>query len=68
MDYRPLVKGRIANFDIFLDVFEFFALWMIFPFFKEFGFWGILGPPGNHATQWIRDLLSKGISLFLAYF
>ena len=35
MDKRPLVKGRIANFCIFLDVFR---------FFKKIGFLGILGP------------------------
>ena len=29
---------------------------------------GILGPPGNHATQWIRDLWLKSVSLILAYF
>ena len=29
---------------------------------------GILGPPGNHASRWIRDLWSKGVSLILAYF
>ena len=31
-------------------------------------FWGILGPPGNHTSQWIRDLWSKGVLLILAYF
>ena len=45
MDYRPLVEGRIANFVIFLDVFEFLCFWCFFPFFKKIGFWGILGPP-----------------------
>ena len=44
-----------------------FAFWMIFSVFKKNGFWGILGPPGNHASRWIRDLWSKGISLILAY-
>ena len=34
-----------------------------FPFFKQFGFWGILGSPGNDASQWIRDLWLKGVSL-----
>ena len=28
---------------------------------------GILGLPGNHASRWIRDLWSKGVSLILAY-
>ena len=41
---------------------------MIFPFFKKIRFLGILGPPGNHASRWIRDLWSKGVSLILAYF
>ena len=46
----------------------FFSLFrMIFLFFKQFGFLGILGPPGNHTSRWIRDLWSKGISLILAY-
>ena len=61
----PMVKGHIAKLGIFLDVFEF---WMIFSVFKQFGFWGILGPPRNHASRWIKDLWSKGISLILAYF
>ena len=34
---------------------------MIFPFFNKIGFLGILGQPGNHASQWIRDLWSKGV-------
>ena len=37
-------------------------------FFKQFGFWGILGPPGNHASRWIRDIWSKGVSLILEIF
>ena len=47
-----------------------FALWMIFflPFFKQFWFLGILCPPRNHASWWIRGLWSKGISPILAYF
>ena len=32
MDERPLVEGRIANFDISLDVLEFFVFLMIFLF------------------------------------
>ena len=44
MDKRPLVEGRIANFGIFLDVFEFLHFGWFFPFFKKIGFWGILGP------------------------
>ena len=39
-----------------------------FRFSRKIGFWGILGPPGNHASWWIRDLWSKGVSLILAYF
>ena len=38
-----------------------------FRFSKKIGFLGILGPPGNHASRWIRDLWSKGILLILAY-
>ena len=45
MDERPLVEGYIANFGISLDVFEFFAFYMIFSAFKKIGFLGILGPP-----------------------
>ena len=44
---------------------------MNFPFFKKIGFWGILCPTkhgGNHASRWIRDLWSKGVSLILSYF
>ena len=68
MDQRPLVKGCIANFGISLDNFEFLRFGLFFPFFKKIGFWGILGPPGNHASRWIRDLWSKGVLLILAYF
>ena len=57
IDQRPLVEGRIANFVIFLNVFE----------FLRFGFLGILGAPGKHASRWIRDLWSKGVLLILAY-
>ena len=66
MDQRPLVKGCIANFDIFLDIFEFLRFRWFFPFFKQFGFWGILGQPGIHASRSIRDLWSKGVLLILA--
>ena len=45
MDERPLVEGYIANFGISLDVFEFLRFGWFFPFFKKFGFLGILGPP-----------------------
>ena len=65
---RPLVEGRIANFGIFLDVFEFLHFGLFFLFFKKIGFWGILCPTkhgGNHASRWIRHLWSKGISLNL---
>ena len=37
-------------------------------FFKTIGFSGFLGPPGTHASQWIRDLWSKGVLQILAYF
>ena len=35
MDKRPLVKGLIANFVIFLDISEFLRFWWFFPFFKK---------------------------------
>ena len=38
-----------------------------FCFSKKIWFLGILGPPGNHASRWIRYLWSKGVSLILAY-
>ena len=73
MDERPLVEGYIANFGISLDVFEFFAFWIIFLFFKKIGFLGILGRPycGIGATIRIgRDfyfivLLVIGVNLYL---
>ena len=58
----------IVNFGISLDVFEFLRFVWFFQFFKKSGFWGILCQPGNHASRWIRDLWSKGVSLILAYF
>ena len=51
-----------------LDVFELLRFGWFFPFFNKIGFLGILGPPRNHASRWIRDLWSKGISLILAFF
>ena len=44
MDYKPLVKGLITNFSIFLDVFDFFCVLDIFSVKKK-EFWGILGLP-----------------------
>ena len=32
MDLRPLVNGRIANFGIFLDIFEFIKFGLLFLF------------------------------------
>ena len=43
---------------------------MIFPVFKNIGFLRILGPTkhgGNHASWWIRDFWSKGVSLILRF-
>ena len=60
--------GRIANFAIFLDIIEFLRFGSFFLFSKQFGFWGILDPPENHASRWIRDFWLKSISLILAYF
>ena len=45
MDEIPLVEGYIANFGISLDIFEFLQFGWFFPFFKKFGFSGILGLP-----------------------
>ena len=62
-------SGRRAYryFGISLIRFWVFAFWMIFfRFSKQIGFLGILGPTGNHAFRWIRDLWLKGISLILA--
>ena len=59
---EPLVKGRIANLGISLDVFEFLSFKWFFRL-KKIWFSGILGSPGNHASRWIRDLWSKGILL-----
>ena len=63
----PLVEGLIAYFGISLDVFEFLRFGRFFPFKKKKRFLGILGPPGNHAFRWIRELWLKGVSLILAY-
>ena len=46
MDERPMVEGYIANFGITLDVFEFFAFWIIFSVIPKFlGFWLFLVHP-----------------------
>jgi hypothetical protein len=50
------------------DVLSFCVLDDFFRFSTKIGFLGILGPPGNHASRWIRDLWSKGVSLILSYF
>ena len=49
-----MVKERIANFGIFLDVFEFLHFGWFLPFFKKIGFWGILGPPSYGIGATIR--------------
>ena len=70
MDERPLVEGYIANFGISLDVCEFLRFGWFFRFSKKLGFRLFLVHSthgGNHASRWIRDLWSKGISLILAY-
>ena len=44
---------------------------MISSVLKKKWVWGILGPTKhgeNHASRWIRDLWSKGLSLILEYF
>ena len=68
MDQRPLVEGHIANVGIPLDVFEFLQFIWFFPFFKNFGFLGILGPPycGIRATIPIgREMLCLPYAGFL---
>ena len=45
MDQRPLVEGRIANFGISLDVFEFLHFWWFFRFSKKSVFWVFLVHP-----------------------
>ena len=60
MDKRPLIKGCIANFGIFLDFLSFCNLDDFFRLKKKNGFWGILGPPycGFRATIRIgREML-----------
>ena len=69
--FKPLVlwsKGVSLIFGISLDVFEFLCFGWFFPFSKKIRFLGILGPTGNHASRWIRDLWSKCVSQILAYF
>ena len=64
------MEGRIANFGIFLDLFEFCVLDDFFLFFKKIGFGGILGPPyyGIGATIRIgRDMLCLPYAGFLRY-
>ena len=38
MDWRPLVEGRIDNFGIFLNIFEFLRFGWFFPLKKKLGF------------------------------
>ena len=45
MDERPLVKGYITTFSIYLDVFECLRFGWSLPLKKKKGFLGILGPP-----------------------
>ena len=62
-----MVKERIANFGIFLDVFEFLRFGCFFPFFQKNGFWGILGPPSygiGALAHWSRDALSPVCGIF----
>ena len=58
------LTGKNVNFS---RRFWFFAFWMFFfRFQKKSGFGGILCPTkygGNHASRWMRDLWSKGVSL-----
>ena len=49
-----MVEGRIAHFGISLEVFEFFAFWMIFSVFQKIRVLGILGPPSYGIGPTIR--------------
>ena len=69
MDKRHLVKWRIANFGLFLELFDYFRFRWFFPLFKKFGFWGILGPPycGIGAAMRIdREMLCLPYAGFLS--
>ena len=59
MDYRPLVKGYIANLGISLDIFEFFCSGLLFPFKFFLGFCVFL----VHPTV-ISVLLSASVERF----
>ena len=50
----PLVKGRIANFVLFLDVSEFLRFGDCFRFSKKIRFLGILGLPSYGIGATIR--------------
>ena len=41
MDYRPLVEGCIANFGIFLDIFEFLSFGRFFSVFSKNSGFGV---------------------------
>ena len=67
-----IVKNRRAKKSLFFADFALqnmveTTLLMIFSVFKKNWVFCILGPPGNHASLWIRDLWSKGVSLILTY-
>ena len=68
MDWRPLVNGRIANFGIFLDVFEFSPFgW----FFSVFQMNRVLGNSWStllwyrcYYPNWSQDALSPVCGIF----
>ena len=70
LPYKTWCKPRFANFGISLEVLS-FAFWMIFSDFQKnrvLGYFWSNKTWWNHASQWIRDLWSKGLSLILSYF
>ena len=70
MNQRPLVEAYIANIGISLGRFEFLRFWWFFPFFKQFGFSAILGPPycGIGATIRIgREILCLPYAFFFYF-
>ena len=71
MDLRPLVKGRIANFGIFLDVFEILRFLMIFLVFQKimvFGYsWSTLLGYRCYYPHRSRDALSPVCGIFPSF-
>ena len=60
----PEVK---KNKQTLFTVFKESALRSILSISRDVRMFVCLSHPGNHASRWIRDLWSKGLSLILAY-